>query len=112
MAGAGALWGVFIDGGPKVLDVIARLAPGGMARDPRFKAKLVTCAVINALYHDHDIFAYYTLNGRNPLVLAPSLVTDPSDVERAIAALDKTLEKGLGRLVTRFLTEKVRTTLW
>ncbi len=111
VAGAGALWGVFIDGGPRILDLVARLAPGGMAKDPRFKSKLVACAVINALYHDHDVFAYYTLNGRNPLVFAPSLVTVPADVERAVDSLDRTLAQGLGRLVTRFVREKVNT-LW
>jgi putrescine aminotransferase len=111
VAGAGALWGVFIDGGPRVLDLVAKLAPGGMAKDPRFKTKLVTCAVINALYHDHDVFAYYTLNGRNPLIFAPSLVTVPADVERAVDSLNRTMAQGLGRLVTRFLREKV-STLW
>lgn len=111
VAGAGALWGVFIDGGPKVLDLVAKLAPGGMAKDPRFKTKLVTCAVINALYHDHDLFTYYTLNGLNPLVLAPSLVTEPSEVERAVDCLDQVLAQGLGRLVSRFLKEKV-SNLW
>ena len=40
-----------------------------MARDPRFRTKLITCAVINALYRDHDIYTYYTLNGRNPLAI-------------------------------------------
>jgi putrescine aminotransferase len=107
VAGAGALWGVFIDGGPKILDLLARLAPGGMAKDPQFKTKLVTCAVINALYQDHDIFAYYTLNGRNPLIIGPSLVTDPADVQRAVDALGEVLGAGLGRLVTRFIASKV-----
>ncbi|HZN17480.1 MAG TPA: aspartate aminotransferase family protein [Micromonosporaceae bacterium] len=111
VAGLGALWGVFIDGGPRILDLVAKLAPGGMAKDPRFKTKLVTCAVVNALYRDHDVFTYYTLNGRNPLVLAPCLVTDPADVERAVDSLDRTLAQGLTRLVTRFVKEKVGT-LW
>ncbi|MFE6869760.1 aspartate aminotransferase family protein [Kitasatospora sp. NPDC057692] len=105
--GAGALWGVFIDGGPRILDLVAKLAPGGMARDPQFKTKLVTCAVINALYQDHGIFAYYTLNGRNPLIIGPSLVTDPADVERTVDALGTVLDQGLGRLVTRFVKQKV-----
>ncbi|MEV6692134.1 aminotransferase class III-fold pyridoxal phosphate-dependent enzyme [Micromonospora sp. NPDC051196] len=111
VAGAGALWGVHIDGGPRILDLVARLAPAGMARDPRFKAKLVTCAVINALYRDHDIFTYYTLNGLNPLVIGPSLVTEPADAQRAVEALDEVLSQGLTRLVTRFVAQKVGT-LW
>ena len=111
VTGAGALWGVFLDGGPRLLDLLAKVAPVGMARDPQFKTKVVTCAVVNALYQDHDIYSYYTLNGRNPLVLAPSLVTDPADVERAIDALDQTLHQGLGRLTVRFVKEKV-SSLW
>lgn len=107
VAGAGALWGVFVDGGPKILDLVAKLAPGGMARDPQFKAKLVTCAVINALYQDHDIYAYYTLNGRNPLIFGPSLITEPADVERAVDALGTVLDRGLNHLVARFIKQKV-----
>ncbi|TBL29782.1 aspartate aminotransferase family protein [Verrucosispora sp. SN26_14.1] len=111
VAGAGALWGVHIDGGPRILDLVGRLAPAGVARDPRFKAKLVTCAVINALYRDHDIFTYYTLNGRNPLVVGPSLVTEQADAQRAVDALGEVLDQGLTRLVTRFVTQKVGS-LW
>ncbi|WP_432843890.1 aspartate aminotransferase family protein [Dactylosporangium sp. CA-092794] len=111
VAGAGALWGVFIDGGPALLDLVARLAPGGMARDPQFKTKLVTCAVINALYEDHDIYTYYTLNGRNPLVIGPALITDPADVQRGVDALGAVLDQGLTRLVTRFVKQKVGS-LW
>ncbi|MFJ3932294.1 aspartate aminotransferase family protein [Streptomyces sp. NPDC090029] len=107
VAGAGALWGVFVDGGPRVLDLVAKLAPGGMARDPRFKTKLVTCAVINALYQDHGIYAYYTLNGLNPLIIGPSLVTDPAEAERTVDALGEVLDRGLSPLVARFIKQKV-----
>jgi putrescine aminotransferase len=105
--GAGALYGVFLDGGPKILDLAAKLAPGGMARDPNFRIKLITCAVIDTLYRDHGVYAYYTLNGRNPLVAAPPLVAESADVEYFLDALDKTLAKGLSRLLGRFVREKV-----
>jgi len=102
---------VFIDGGPKVLDLVARLAPAGLARDPRLRAKLVTCAIINALYRDHDIYSYYTLNGANPLMVAPPLVVEPADVERFLDCLDRTLAQGMTRLLTRFVAQKVGS-LW
>ncbi|SFD31756.1 aspartate aminotransferase family protein [Streptomyces aidingensis] len=111
VAGAGALWGIFVSGGPKVLDLVAKLAPGGMAKDPNFKVKLVTAAVINALYRDHDVYAYYTLNGRHPLVFGPPLVASDDDVRHALKALDAVLEQGLSKLVRRLVTEKV-STLW
>ncbi|MER7402426.1 aspartate aminotransferase family protein [Streptomyces sp. NPDC000070] len=109
--GAGALHGVFLREGPKVLELAAKLVPGGMTRDPRFLTKLITSSVVNALYRDHDIYAYYTLNGRNPLVAAPPLIVEQPEVERFLDALDQTLAKGLPRLLTKFVSEKV-SSLW
>lgn len=108
--GAGALWGCFL-GSPAVLDLVAKVAPAGLAKDPQFGTKLVTCAVINALYHDHDTYAYYTLNGKNPLVVGPPLVAGTDEVELFLERLDRTLSVGLPRLVTRFVRQKV-SSLW
>jgi len=74
---------------------------------PAFRIKLITCAVVDALYRDHGIYTYYTLNGHNPLVAAPPLVVSPGDVEYFLDSLDATLAKGLPRLLTRFVREKV-----
>ncbi|MEJ3744244.1 aminotransferase class III-fold pyridoxal phosphate-dependent enzyme [Actinomycetes bacterium KLBMP 9797] len=111
VAGAGALWGVAIDGGPRVLDLAAKLAPGGLAKDPRLRTKLVTAAVVNALYHDHDIYSYYALNGDHPLIVGPPLVVTPDQVEYFLDSLDAVLGQGLTRLLTRFVAQKV-TSLW
>ncbi|MCT9929883.1 aspartate aminotransferase family protein [Planotetraspora sp. A-T 1434] len=105
--GAGALYGIFLDGGPKILDLAAKIAPVGLARDPHFRIKLITCSVIDALYRDHGIYTYYTLNGDNPLVAAPPLVVEPADVEYFLDSLGQTLSQGLPRLLTRFVREKV-----
>lgn len=107
VAGAGALFGIFLDGGPRILDLAAKLAPRGLMADPRFRIKLITCSVVDALYRDHGIYTYYTLNGDNPLVAAPPLVVEPADVEFFVDSLDATLAKGLPRLLTRFVREKV-----
>ncbi|WFE24580.1 aminotransferase class III-fold pyridoxal phosphate-dependent enzyme [Solwaraspora sp. WMMD937] len=108
--GAGALWGVFLNSA-RSLDLAARVAPGGLAKDPQFGTKLVTCAVINALYRDHDIYSYYTLNGRNPLVVGPPLVVETAEVEHFLDCLDRTLSLGMTRLLARFVAEKV-SSLW
>ncbi|MFG1879052.1 aspartate aminotransferase family protein [Sphaerisporangium sp. NPDC049003] len=105
--GSGALYGIFLDGGPRILDLAAKLAPGGLLRDPRIRVKFVTCSVIDALYRDHGVYTYYTLNGDNPLVAAPPLVAEPADAEYFLDGLDKTLAQGLPRLLTRFVREKV-----
>ena len=109
--GAGALQGVFLSGGPKLLDLIGRLVPVSLAKDPLLRTKLITCAVIDALYRDHDIYTYYTLNGRSPLVVSPPLVARDADVERFLEALDAVLDQGMSRLLTRFVQEKV-SRLW
>ncbi|BAG19119.1 aspartate aminotransferase family protein [Streptomyces griseus] len=104
--GAGALYGIFLDGGPRLLDLAAKIAPGGLARDPLLRTKIITCAVVNAMYHDHDVYMYYTLNGRSPLVAAPSLVAGADEVEIFLDAFDRTLAKGMNRLLTAFLKDK------
>ncbi|MER7146731.1 aspartate aminotransferase family protein [Streptomyces xanthochromogenes] len=109
--GAGALHGVFLHKGPKILELATKLVPGAMTKDPRFRTKLITSSVVNALYRDHGIYAYYTLNGDNPLMAAPSLITEDHEVEYFLESLDATLAQGLPRLLTRFVKEKV-SSLW
>ncbi len=109
--GAGALHGVFLDGGPRILDLAARLAPGGFARDPQFRTKLIISSVVDALYRDHGIYTYYGLNGRNPLIAAPPLVAEPEHAEMFLDGFEATLAKGLPRLLTTFARERMRS-LW
>jgi putrescine aminotransferase len=109
--GVGALHGVFLRQGPKLLETAAKLVPGGITKDPRFWTKLITSSVVNALYRDHGIYAYYTLNGQNPLMVAPPLVVDEGECAFFLECLDATLAKGLPRLLTRFVQEKV-SSLW
>jgi putrescine aminotransferase len=106
VAGVGALWGVFLKGGPKVLDLAGRLVPG-FSGDPQFRTKLITLAVIAELFRTHDIVSYYSPNVENPLVVAPTLVAEPADIEYFLNSLDKTLANGLPRLLGRFVREKV-----
>ncbi|MCH6163334.1 aspartate aminotransferase family protein [Streptomyces marispadix] len=105
--GAGALFGVFLAGGPKVLDLIGKLPAGDLAKDPLIRTKIVTAAVIHTLYRKHDVYTYNTLNGRSPLVVSPPLVAEPEDAERFLKALDATLGEGMNRLLARFVRERV-----
>ncbi|MGW4639508.1 aspartate aminotransferase family protein [Sphaerisporangium sp. NPDC004334] len=108
VAGCGALWGVFLTGGPRILDLAGRLPP---LKDPMLRTKLIACSVIDALYRDHDIYAYYTLNGDSPMVIGPPLVAEPAEMERVLTALDATLAQGMPHLLSRFLRQKV-SSLW
>ncbi|WP_229402401.1 aspartate aminotransferase family protein [Micromonospora okii] len=106
VAGVGALWGVFLNGGPKLLDLAGKLVPG-FAHDPRFGTKLITLSVIAHLYREHKIMTYYSPNVENPLMVAPTLMAEPADLEHFLRALDATLALGLRRLLTGFVREKV-----
>jgi putrescine aminotransferase len=105
-AGTGALWGVFLGGGPRILDLAGKLAPG-FAHDPQFRTKLVTLSVIAHLFRAHGIMTYYSPNVENPLMIAPSLVATPADIEYFVDSLDATLALGLRRLLTGFVREKL-----
>ncbi|QSB17328.1 aspartate aminotransferase family protein [Natronosporangium hydrolyticum] len=109
--GSGALWGLSLQPQASWFDLAVKLAPGGFAKDPQFGVKLATCAVIDTLYREHDVFAYYTLNGRNPLVVGPPLVATDDDVDYFLDALEATLAVGMPRLLTRFVQGKV-SSLW
>ncbi len=106
-SGAGALHGLFLGGGPKVLDLAAKLAPAGVVRDPQFRTKMVTCAVIAELYREHGILTYYSPNVENPLVIAPPLVTEPAEVEYFLDCLERTLAKPPARLLGAFVRDKL-----
>lgn len=67
--------------------------------------------MIDTLYRKHDVYSYYTLNGRSPLIVSPPLVAGPDEVERFLEALDATLSEGMNRLLARFMKERV-SSLW
>jgi putrescine aminotransferase len=105
VAGVGSLHGVFLGGGPKLLDLAGKLVPG-FSNDPNFRTKLITLSVIAHLYREYKIMTYYSPNVENPLIVAPTLVVEPAELEYFLTALDATLALGMGRLLTRFVREK------
>ncbi|MER7394585.1 aminotransferase class III-fold pyridoxal phosphate-dependent enzyme [Streptomyces sp. NPDC000151] len=105
-AGRGALHGVFLRAGHPALDRVLRLLPGSFARDPRLRLKLITAAVIAALYRDHDVLAFYGSNHGLPLIVAPPLVAGDKEVEVFLEALDAVLDQGTPRLLAAFAKDK------
>ncbi|QSB17327.1 aminotransferase class III-fold pyridoxal phosphate-dependent enzyme [Natronosporangium hydrolyticum] len=106
VAGVGSLHGLLLGGGPKILDLAAKLVPG-FSGDRQFRTKLVTLSVIAHLYRQHRIMTYYSPNAENPLMVAPTLMIQKEELEHFLEALDATLAKGLRRLLTSFVREKV-----
>lgn len=105
-AGRGALHGVFLTAGHPALARVLRLLPAPVTRDPRLPLKLVTAAVIAALYRDHDVLTFYGSNHGLPLVVSPPLVAGDKDVGVFLEALDAVLDQGAARLLARFTKDK------
>ncbi|MFE0020219.1 aspartate aminotransferase family protein [Amycolatopsis sp. NPDC059021] len=105
--GVGALHGVFLSAGSTALDAVLKRLPSSFARDPQVRSKIVTAAVVGALYRDHDILSFYGSNREIALIVSPSLVTGEEEVERFLSALDDVLGKGLTALVAGLVREKV-----
>jgi putrescine aminotransferase len=105
VTGVGSLHGVFLGGGPKLLDLASKLIPG-FSGDPHFRTKLITLSVVAHLYRKHKIMTYFSPNVENPLMVAPTLMIGQSELEYFLAALDATLALGLRRLLTGFVREK------
>ncbi|WP_100446762.1 aspartate aminotransferase family protein [Glycomyces xiaoerkulensis] len=105
--GSGALWGLFLQGNPGLVESMLKLVPGGLSKDPGFRNKLLASAFLQAMYEDHGIYLYYTLNGDHPVVIGPPLVTPPDEIRRCLEAIEATLSIGVGKLVRRFLKQKV-----
>ncbi|MFE5872228.1 aspartate aminotransferase family protein [Streptomyces roseifaciens] len=104
--GRGALHGVFLRPGPGIPDRIRTALPAA-ARDPQAVPKLLTAAVIAALYRDHGILTFFGSNRDIALVVSPPLVAGEEETTAFLHALDAVLAKGAARLLAAFFKEKV-----
>ncbi|MCF3101193.1 aminotransferase class III-fold pyridoxal phosphate-dependent enzyme [Streptomyces roseoverticillatus] len=104
--GRGALHGVFLRSGPELPDRVRTLLPAA-ARDPQAVPKLLTAAVIAALYREHGILTFFGSNQDIALIVSPPLVAGEEETALFLRALDDVLAKGATRLLAAFLKEKV-----
>ncbi|MFF2043710.1 aspartate aminotransferase family protein [Kitasatospora sp. NPDC058170] len=105
--GRGALHGLFLRSGPRIPDRIRSALPGGFAKDPQAVPKLLTAAVVAALYRDHGVLTFFGSNREIALIASPPLVAGTKDVDLFLTALDEVLDQGAGRLLAGFVKEKV-----
>ncbi|MFE9421323.1 aspartate aminotransferase family protein [Kitasatospora sp. NPDC006697] len=105
--GRGALHGVFLTPGPRIPPALRSILPPGAARDPQMVAKLLTGAVIAALYRDHGILTFFGSNRLIALIVSPPLVAGADEAQLFLQALDEVLDQGAVRLLTGLVREKV-----
>lgn len=107
--GSGALNGVLLNdalipGLKKALSFV----PNEFFSDESFIAKLLTAAVISELYNEYSILTFYGVNREVPLIISPSLIAEPEDIDIFLQALDKTLALGRLKLMLKFARFKFR----
>ncbi|MER5390894.1 hypothetical protein, partial [Saccharopolyspora sp. NPDC002686] len=105
-AGVGALHGVFLHTGGTLVDSALKLVPSKFAQDPQARSKILTAAVIAALYRDHDILTFYGSNREIALIVSPPLVATEAEVEPFLTALDEVLSRGAVNLISGLVREK------
>ncbi|WP_446038197.1 aspartate aminotransferase family protein [Streptomyces sp. SID1121] len=105
-AGRGALHGVYLRQGPQLPAAVREILPGPLAGDPQIFAKLLTGAVIAALYRDHGVLTFFGSNRRIALMVSPPLVAGEEEVALFLRALDAVLARGALRLLTDFVVER------
>ncbi|MDA2807117.1 aspartate aminotransferase family protein [Nocardiopsis suaedae] len=105
VAGRGALHGVFLTPGPRVPDAWRQVLPSA-AGDPQAVSKLLTGAVVAALYRDHGVLTFFGSNRRIALIVSPPLVAEPDEADLFLGALDEVLARGPARLLAGLVREK------
>ncbi|MGW0466601.1 aspartate aminotransferase family protein [Streptomyces sp. NPDC003027] len=105
--GAGALHGVFLTPGPRMPAALREMLPTSVAKDPQAVSKLLTGAVVAALYRDHGILTFFGSNRAIALIVSPPLVARTDEVDLFVKALDEVLGQGAARLLAGLVREKV-----
>jgi putrescine aminotransferase len=104
--GAGSLYGVVLNDKIQALQLITKMLPVGVLRDPTFIAKLVTASIIDELYRKEGYLTYLTASGEVILNVAPSLIATDDDLEGFFSALDRVLSSGVAKLAARFVKNR------
>ena len=107
ITGVGALQGIRLSTESLLTTQLAKYIPMANLNNSRFIEKVCYASIINSLYTDSKILSAFSQNKEICLWISPPLVVKMSDIDYFIDALDKTLKKGLNRLVIELFNSKV-----
>ena len=106
--GKGCLQGIILTSGivENIFKSVGGLIPVSFLKDNMAFKKILVSSIIFHLYEKHNILTFYGSNIGIPLRIAPSLIVNKQEVDYFMQSLDKTLEIGLLKLVSNFITNK------
>ena len=105
--GSGALFGLFINKPNKIINQAINILPGELFKDARFLEKLILSSIIDDLYEDCRVLTFTSLGRDLHLIISPPLIVKEDEIDYFINALDKTLSKGILKLVGKFCKNKL-----
>ncbi|WP_432102042.1 aspartate aminotransferase family protein [Streptomyces sp. bgisy091] len=105
-SGRGALHGVRLRPKLQLPAGVRDRVPLQLAKDPQAFTKLLTGAVISALYRDHDILSFFGSTQDIALIVSPPLVAGEKETRLFLDALDAVLDRGAPRLLADFVKER------
>lgn len=107
--GSGSLWGIFFN--ENSVNKVARLLIKNMKisifNDDRFLNKLIVSSIIEEMFESHDYLLFFGSNYRIPLVLSTPVNINLNEIDLFFAALDRTLENGINKLLIKFIKKNV-----
>ncbi len=105
--GLAALQGLRLNTDSLVINKLTKFVPLINLNNSRFIEKVCYASIVNSLYKDSNILTAFSQNKEICLWVSPPLVTEMKDIDYFINSLDKTLEKGLDKLVIELFNSKV-----
>jgi putrescine aminotransferase len=100
--GAGALCGILLNAGPRLLRELLGRLPIPLLGDATFLQKLAASAVMEHLYAHYDVLTVFCVNREVPLLCSPPLIVNDEEIDLFLDALDRTLDQGLMKLTWEF----------
>ena len=106
--GKGLLQGIVFNADLNIVKQAIKILPKSISSDEQFVEKLVTGSVISYLYDNFDLLTYYGSNQQIVFKIAPSTTISENDIDILFDALDHTLGLGWLKIISSFITKKVR----
>ena len=106
--GKGLLQGIVFNADLNIVKQAIKILPKSISSDEQFVEKLVTGSVISYLYDNFDLLTYYGSNQQIVFKIAPSTTISENDIDILFDALDHTLGLGWLKIISSFITKKVK----
>ena len=105
--GCGSHYGIKFKKNFKFLELLLKNFPSNFFSDQLFVDKLIVTALIDFMYRNFRCLCTFTSNAEVFMWISPSLITKNKDINYLFRSLDKTLSKGLNKIILNFIKKQL-----